>query len=324
MINFGSEAQHHVAWVATMTFAGQHGGSLPRPNSDEDAAEVVEIAKRLIASKEIDIEYFEFDENFVKRYALHAGVELQPMCAFFGGVVAQEVVKCSGKFTPIPGFFHFSAIEALPDERPVDVSSRGHRNDELAAVYGWPFVEALGNLRYFMVGCGALGCEHMKNFALNGLFCGPEGQLTVTDNDRIELSNLTRQFLFREHNVGQPKSQAARQMALRMNKDFKVNALELLAGAKSEVIHSLLRLLGCLFDNCLFGVRMCLAMTSGSPWTVCVTRWTTRRRGCTSTGSASSTTKVCWKAAPWVPRATSTRSAQRKPALTRMAEIRTK
>ena len=28
-------------------------------------------------------------------------LHLQPMCAFFGGVVAQELVKLSGKFTPL-------------------------------------------------------------------------------------------------------------------------------------------------------------------------------------------------------------------------------
>ena len=35
----------------------------------------------------------------------------------------------------------------------------------VAAVFGWDFVEKLGNLKYFMVGCGALGCEFLKNFA---------------------------------------------------------------------------------------------------------------------------------------------------------------
>jgi hypothetical protein len=42
------------------------------------------------------------------------------MSAFLGGVLAQEIVKSTGKFTPIPGFLHFSAPEALPTEK-VDV-----------------------------------------------------------------------------------------------------------------------------------------------------------------------------------------------------------
>eukprot|EP00932_Pfiesteria_piscicida_P015442 SRR837773.2760.p1 GENE.SRR837773.2760~~SRR837773.2760.p1 ORF type:complete len:800 (+),score=407.98 SRR837773.2760:212-2401(+) len=85
-----------------------------------------------------------------------------------------------------------------------------------------------------MVGCGALGCEFLKNYALNGVCCGPNGLLTVTDADRIELSNLTRQFLFREHNVGQPKSKAASAMAQVMNPGMKVKALEMFVGAKTE------------------------------------------------------------------------------------------
>jgi ubiquitin-activating enzyme E1 len=85
-----------------------------------------------------------------------------------------------------------------------------------------------------MVGCGALGCEFVKNFALNGICCGPQGKLIITDGDRIELSNLTRQFLFREHNVGHLKSQAAGVMAKKMNPGLNAEALELYVGTSTE------------------------------------------------------------------------------------------
>jgi len=236
LINFGSELQQHVALLATLTYADQTGGKLPRPNVADDAAEVVKCAKWLLANDKVAIDDFELDEAFVTRFALHAGAEIQAMAAFTGGVLAQEVVKVTGKFTPIPGFMHLSAPEVLPETAPAvaDTQARSSRFDELASVFGWPFVDRLGSLQYFMVGCGALGCEFMKNFALNNVCCGPQGKLVVTDADRIELSNLSRQFLFREHNVGQPKSRAAAAMAGVMNPAFNVEALEMFVGPKTE------------------------------------------------------------------------------------------
>jgi len=230
-----TELQQHISFVAIHHFFSENS-KWPRLYNDQDAADCVSIAKRLLSDGSLAMEGCEVDEAHVTATAHLACAELQPIAAFIGGVLAQEVVKCTGKFTPIPGFMHFRAAESLPEQRPNDTESRGHRNDELAAVYGWKFVEKLSNLNYFMVGCGALGCEFMKNFALNGCFCGPHGKLTVTDADRIELSNLSRQFLFREHNVGQPKSKAAGAMATVMNSGFKIESLEHFVGPKSEDI----------------------------------------------------------------------------------------
>lgn len=59
-----------------------------------------------------------------------------------------------------------------------------------------------------MVGAGAIGCELLKNFAMMGV--GTEGgQVTVTDMDLIEKSNLNRQFLFRPHDVQKTKAATA-------------------------------------------------------------------------------------------------------------------
>lgn len=87
-----------------------------------------------------------------------------------------------------------------------------------------------------MVGCGALGCEFVKNFALLGVCCGPKGLLTVTDNDTIEISNLNRQFLFRSENVGQFKSQAAAGRASLMNPAIRIDAKQDLVADNTEHI----------------------------------------------------------------------------------------
>lgn len=55
--------------------------------------------------------------------------------------------------------------------------------------------------------CAPLTLVVSQNFALLGVCCSKEGELVVTDNDRVEVSNLSRQFLFREDNVGKPKSE---------------------------------------------------------------------------------------------------------------------
>ena len=57
-------------------------------------------------------------------------------------------------------------------------------------------------MQVFLVGAGALGCEFIKNFAMMGLGVGSSGLVTVTDDDVIEKSNLSRQFLFRDWDIG--------------------------------------------------------------------------------------------------------------------------
>lgn len=70
-----------------------------------------------------------------------------------------------------------------------------------------------------MVGAGAIGCELLKNFAMLSL--GALGQITLTDPDVIEVSNLNRQFLFREKHLRKPKSYTAAAAAIQMNPKLK-------------------------------------------------------------------------------------------------------
>jgi len=82
-----------------------------------------------------------------------------------------------------------------------------------------------------------LGCEYIKAFAMMGL--GTKGgSIHMTDDDRIELSNLSRQFLFRRKHVGSAKSKSAAGAAIDMNPDIAavLTAMENRVEPKSEDI----------------------------------------------------------------------------------------
>lgn len=154
-----------------------------------------------------------------------AAAELAPVSAFFGGIAAQEVVKATGKYTPVAQWFlheFYSTVFAGAEYRRPEPGAAAHR-DQLA-VLGRAAQTRLESLRLLQVGAGALGCELLKMFALMGVCCG-EGLLTVVDDDVIEVSNLNRQFLFRREHVGESKSKVACAAARAINPALKVTDL---------------------------------------------------------------------------------------------------
>ncbi|CCW63771.1 unnamed protein product [Phytomonas sp. EM1] len=170
--------------------------------------------------------------------AVYAG-DLNPMACFIGAIAAQEVLKlCSGKFTPIHQWLYYDARELLK-ARPgtpgewmgarCGLSNGRYTGQEI--VLGADFQSYVHQQRAFIVGAGALGCEHIKNVALMGL-----GGVTITDMDQIELSNLSRQFLFRSHHIGNAKSVVAAAAAREINPELNTTCYEEKIGPETEGI----------------------------------------------------------------------------------------
>jgi ubiquitin-activating enzyme E1 len=191
----------HVVFNALLRFVEKHGG-LPELNNEEQANELVALVKALNDENKSQmaiegaIKLDNIDEEIVRNVARFARAQISPVASFWGGIVAQEIVKFTGKFTPLSQWLHYEVFETLP-EKPVTRTLSNCRYDDVIAIFGVETQELLANVNTFLVGAGALGCEYIKMLSLLGMCCGKKGLLHVTDDDNIETSNLNRQFLFR-------------------------------------------------------------------------------------------------------------------------------
>jgi len=230
---FDRPAQLHVGFQALHKFV-EVNHALPGPRCEKDAEKVLELAK--------GIEGYDGGDNIIKELAMQANGDLCPMQSVIGSIAAQEVMKaCSGKFMPIVQWFYFDALECIPADLKLtekDCKPRKCRYDGQIAVFGDKFQETLGNLKYFLVGAGAIGCEMLKNWAMIGLAAGANGQAWVTDMDTIERSNLNRQFLFRPENVGKTKSSTAANACRQMNPKFNIIPQENRVGPDTENVYT--------------------------------------------------------------------------------------
>lgn len=78
----------------------------------------------------------------------------------------------------------------------------------------------LAKARAVVIGCGALGTN-----ALSFLVRAGVGQVLVLDRDIVDLSNLQRQALFEEGDVGRPKAKVAEERLRGVNSDVKVRGV---------------------------------------------------------------------------------------------------
>ena len=188
-------------------------------------------------NKEVEIDDLsEKDKIKVDKFILTKDGQTVVMNSVIGGIVAQEVLKaCSGKFMPIKQWLYFESSDSLADVIPNDLKCNSRYSEQIK-IFGKDFQDKLDKLNIFMVGTGAIGCELLKNLALSGVSC--RGKLTITDMDIIEKSNLNRQFLFRNSNIGKSKSEIAKDAIKNMNNDINIISHENRVGLDSENIYN--------------------------------------------------------------------------------------
>lgn len=140
-----------------------------------------------------------------------------PLCSIFGGFAAQEILKgLSRKFIPLNQLFYYHAQGLyVSNNQNIDDS----RYKSYISLLGEDAFQKISKAKVFLVGAGAIGCENIKNFIMCGI--GSQGTIFITDMDSIEKSNLNRQFLFKENDIGKPKSECAAKNSIVINPDYE-------------------------------------------------------------------------------------------------------
>lgn len=145
-------------------------------------------------------------------------LELGPVNAYFGGLIASEGIKfVTNKYMPISQWYFWEDTSYLS----YDESGR----NMVEKIVGKETYQKMIDGKWFMVGSGAIGCEMLKNMCLLNVSTG-NGEFMVTDPDTIEVSNLSRQFLFHSENVSESKAKVAGEKVRVFNPNFKVKAFQ--------------------------------------------------------------------------------------------------
>ena len=230
----GREILLFLTFNSLQDYYSSHNYQLPELNNIQQANEVVELVKKKyeeIKNKKEKYECYsnliEFNEKLVFNTIRWSSSHICPITAFFGGIISQEILKSTGQYIPINQWLIMDFLETAENVKDnVDRTLKNSRYDEQIAIFGNEIQKKLEESNFFMVGAGATGCEFLKNFAMMGACSMENSKFIVTDNDNIEISNLSRQFLFKKKDVGKSKSEIAKRSTKIMNPKFNIEAMQ--------------------------------------------------------------------------------------------------
>ena len=224
--DFDRQRLLHDFLMALSMFVSKNG-NFPRPHNKEDANEILNLVK---CNSDIQ-------SNVIKKLCYTSSGKTILLDSQIGSMVAQEVIKgASAKYTPIKQWLHIDRTDMLANdeistEEFIDIPQNRYYGQTL--IFGKTLQKKIEDSNVFIVGAGAIGCEHLKNLAMTGV-----KNITITDMDKIERSNLNRQFLFRYSDIGSFKSEAAKNAIMTLNPDVNIVSQQNKIGSETINIYN--------------------------------------------------------------------------------------
>ena len=91
-----------------------------------------------------------------------------------------------------------------------------------AAAYGKTAMQNLNNAHIALFGVGGVGSYTLEALVRSGI-----GNIDIFDNDTVSVSNINRQIIALQDNVGQPKTQVAALRARSINPDINITGFNM-------------------------------------------------------------------------------------------------
>ena len=103
----------------------------------------------------------------------------------------------------------------------MDFVNTRYNRQELMPQLGPTAQQRLAGARVVSIGAGGVKSPMLYYLAAAGV-----GHLTIIDFDRVELSNLNRQILYTETDIGRNKAEAARDRLRKLNSEITIDAID--------------------------------------------------------------------------------------------------
>ena len=228
----GRELLLFLTYNVLQDYYSSNNYKLPELNNIKQANEILQKVKNKYdeiknRKDECYNNIIEFNEKLVFNTIRWSAAHICPITAFFGGIISQEIIKSIGQYIPINQWLIMDFLEIAENVKDdADRTLQNSRYDDQIAIFGNEIQNKLKKSNFFMAGAGATGCEFLKNFAMMGACSKDNSKFVVTDYDNIEISNLSRQFLFKKKDVGKSKSEIAKISSIKMNPNFNVESMQ--------------------------------------------------------------------------------------------------
>lgn len=166
---------------------------------------------KVVSDKEIQklylymLDYWEIErsEDEVYRFLIDKGFESEVVDSTIKEAIEKNYIINSDFYIRDHAFSRNHLFYTLLGNNPYDVQKRIEKKHVL------------------ILGCGGIGNLISVSLATVGI-----GQLTLVDDDKIERSNLNRQFMFTKHDIGNYKTITLKQALLARTDNISINTFE--------------------------------------------------------------------------------------------------